>query len=58
LDPQGLLFNDLGLHRYYKENDLQKRQENFERDPTVGSKVMTLFSFYSGLARHDIHFNE
>jgi hypothetical protein len=28
-----------------------------ERDPTVGSKFMALFSFYSGLARHDIIFN-
>jgi hypothetical protein len=25
-----------------------------ERDPTVGSKFMALFSFYSGLERHDI----
>ena len=24
LDPQGLLFNELGFHRYYKENGLRK----------------------------------
>jgi hypothetical protein len=58
MDPQGLLFNELGFHRYYKENGLRKLLLNFERDPTVGSKFMALFSFYSGLARHDIHFNE
>jgi len=58
LAPQGLLFNKLVFHRYYKENGLWKLLQNFERDPTVGSKVMALFSFYSGLARHDIHFND
>jgi hypothetical protein len=31
---------------------------SLERDPTVGSKFMAIFSFYSGLARHDIIFNE
>jgi hypothetical protein len=29
-----------------------------ERDPTVGSKNMALFSFYSGLAPQGIIFNE
>jgi hypothetical protein len=56
--PQGLLFNELGFHRYYKENGLRKLLRNLESDPTVGSNVMALFSFYSGMARHDIIFNE
>jgi hypothetical protein len=32
--------------------------KKYERDPTVESKVMALFSCYSGLAPHDILFNE
>jgi len=31
---------------------------NLERDPTVESKFMVIFNFYSSLARHDIIFNE
>jgi hypothetical protein len=32
--------------------------KKYERDPTVGSKFMALFSCYSGLAQHDILFNK
>jgi hypothetical protein len=32
--------------------------KKYECDPTIESKVIALFSFYSGLARHDILFNE
>jgi hypothetical protein len=30
------------------ENSLRKLLKKFERDPTVGSKVMDLFNRYSG----------
>jgi hypothetical protein len=45
LAPQGLLFNELGFHRYYKENSLRKLLWNFERDPTVGSKLWPFSAF-------------
>jgi hypothetical protein len=32
--------------------------KKYERDPTVASKVMALFSCYSGLARQYLLFNE
>jgi len=32
--------------------------KKYERDPTVGSKFMALFSCYSDLARQDLLFNE
>jgi hypothetical protein len=32
--------------------------KNFERDQTVGSKVMALYNCYSGLARPDLLFTE
>jgi hypothetical protein len=44
LGQQDLLFTELGFHRYFKENEIWKLLENFKRDPTVGSKVMVLFS--------------
>jgi len=33
-------------------------RKKYERDPTVGSKFMALFSCYSDLARQDLLFNE
>ena len=30
--------------------------KKYERDPTVESKVIALFSYYSGLARQDLRF--
>jgi hypothetical protein len=32
--------------------------KKYERDPTVGSKFMALFSCYSDLARQDLLFNK
>jgi hypothetical protein len=58
LARQYVLFNELGFHRYYKEKGLQKLLENFEGDPTVGSKFMALFSCYSVLARQHLLFNK
>jgi len=53
-----LLFNKLGFYREFKEKGLRKLLQNFERDPTVGSKLMAHFIRYSGLARQDLLFNE
>ena len=36
---------------YFMENNLRKLMKTFERDPTVGSKVMDLLSWYSGRVR-------
>jgi hypothetical protein len=44
LERQDLLFTELGFHKYFEENEIWKLLENFKRDPTVGSKVMVLFS--------------
>jgi hypothetical protein len=52
------LLNEKGLHRLYKEIGLRKLLQNFEREPTVGSKVTAFFSCYSGLARQDLPFKE
>ena len=38
--------------------DIQKLQLQFERDPTVGSKVMIISNRYSSLGRADLIINE
>jgi len=38
----------LVIPRYSKENSLRKLLKTFGRDPTIGSKVMDLFSRYGG----------
>jgi hypothetical protein len=58
LARQDLVLNKKGLHRLYKKIGLRKLLQNFERDPTVGSKVVALFSCYSGPARQDLLFKE
>jgi len=40
------------------KNCVRKLFYNFEGDPTVGSKVITLSNWYCGLARRDIRFTE
>jgi hypothetical protein len=57
LAPQGLFFNkdSIGTTRKTASGNYSKK---YERDPTVGSKFMVLFSSYSGLAQHDILFNK
>jgi hypothetical protein len=36
------------------EKSIRKLHEKFDRDPTVGSKVMALSNRYSSLARPDL----
>jgi len=38
--------------------DIRKLQLQFDRDPTVGSKVMAISNRYSSLARRDIIITE
>jgi hypothetical protein len=38
--------------------DIQKLQLQFDRDPTVGSKVMAISNRYSSLGRRDLLINE
>jgi len=40
------------------EKALQKLLENFDRDPTVGSKVMAPLNRYFSLARRDLRLTE
>jgi len=40
------------------EKGIQKLQEEFDRDPTVGSKVMAISNRYSSLARPDLIITE
>jgi hypothetical protein len=47
---QDLLVTELRFHRNPNENILRKLVQNFERDPTVGSKVMDILTRYSSLA--------
>ena len=39
----------VAIQSYSMENSLRKLLQKFERDPTVGSKVLDLWSRYSGL---------
>jgi hypothetical protein len=38
--------------------DIRKLQLHFDRDPTVGSKVMAILNRYSSLVRSDLIVNE
>jgi len=40
------------------EKGLRKLRKNFDRDPTIGSKVMVLMNRYSSLARPDLLLTE
>jgi hypothetical protein len=44
-----LLVTELRFHSDPKANGLRKLVQNFERDPTVGSKVMAILTRYSFL---------
>jgi len=44
------------IHR--KEKGIRKHQYEFDRDPTVGSKVMAISNRYSSVARPDLIITE
>jgi hypothetical protein len=52
--PLDLRLTGKRFHIYMNENGIQKLLQNFEGDPTVGSKVMALSKRYSSLARPDL----
>jgi hypothetical protein len=51
---QGLIITHYRFHIHSMERGNQKLQQKFDRDPTVGSKVMALSNRYSSLARPDL----
>jgi len=49
-----LLHTEYGFHIHLMEKGIQKLQKKFDRDPTVGSKVMALSKCNSSLAQPDL----
>jgi len=43
---------------HHMEKGIRKHQKEFDRDPTVGSKVMAISNRYSSLARPDLIITE
>ena len=43
---------------HHMQNGIRKPQQEFDRDPTVGSKVMAISNRYSSLARPDLKITE
>ena len=43
---------------HHMEKGIRKHQKEFDRDPTVGSKVMAISNHYSSLARPDLIITE
>jgi len=46
---------EYGFHIHSMEKGIQKLQCKFDRDPKVGSNVVTLSNCYCSLARQDLH---
>jgi len=53
-----LFLTEYRFHIHYMEKGLRKLMKNFDRDPTIGSKVMVLMNRYSSLARPDLLLTE
>jgi hypothetical protein len=53
-----VLLTEYRFHIHYMEKGLRKLTKNFDRDPTIGSKVMVLMNRYSSLARPDLLLTE
>jgi hypothetical protein len=58
LARRDLLHTEYGFHIHFMEKGIQKLQKKFDRDPTVGSKVMALSNCHSRLARRDLIITE
>ena len=43
---------------HHMEKGIRKHQKEFDRDPTVGSKVMAIPNHYSSMARPDVIITE
>jgi hypothetical protein len=53
-----LIITECRLLIHSMPKDIQKLQLQFDRDPTVGSKVMVISNRYSSLGRPDLIINE
>jgi len=53
-----VLLTQYRFHIHYMEKGLRKLCKNFDRHPTIGSKVMVLMNRYSRLARPDLLLTE
>jgi hypothetical protein len=53
-----LLLIKYRFHIHYLEKYLRKLRQNFDRDLTIGLKVMSRLTYYSCLARPDLLINE
>jgi hypothetical protein len=53
-----LLLTEYRFHIHYMEKGIRKLKKNFDRDPTVGLKVMAPSTLYSCLSRPDLLFTE
>jgi hypothetical protein len=53
-----LLLTEYRFHIHYMEKRIRKLRKNFDRDPTVGLKVMAPSTLYSCLSRPDLLFTE
>jgi hypothetical protein len=49
-----VLLTEYRFHIHYMEKGLRKLTKNFDRNPTIGSKVMVLMNRYTSLARPDL----
>jgi hypothetical protein len=52
------LHTEYRFHIHYLEKCLRKLRQNFDRDLTIGLKVMSRLTYYSCLARPDLLINE
>ena len=53
-----LLLTEYRFHIHYMEKRIRKLRKNFDRDPTVGLKVIAPSTLYSCLSRPDLLFTE
>jgi len=54
LARQDLIITEYGFLIHSMQKGIRKLQEEFDRDPTVGSKVMAILNRYSSLERPDL----
>jgi len=53
-----LIIAEYRFHIHSMQKGIQKLQQEFDRDPTVGSKVMAISNRYTSLARPDLIITE
>jgi len=58
LSRPDLIITEYGFLIHSMPKDIRKLQLQFDRDPTVGSKVMAILNRYPSLGRADLIINE